>query len=118
MAALRPPGGGDPVTDCTGAELKDGSLVEDDMFGQGFARGLVACVGGGFNFMRWEKYGWQVWKITAAITSSTPQLFKKYNYRVVWADNSKGPTKLSVDSYAFGESARLNSWVILKAKQA
>ena len=51
MAALRPPGGGDPVTDCTGAELKDGSLVEDDTFGQGFARGLVACVGGGFNVL-------------------------------------------------------------------
>ena len=44
------------------------------------------------------------------------QLFKKFNYRVVWADKSKGPSKLAVESYAFGESVRLNSWVILKAK--
>ena len=68
-------------------------------------------------FMRWEKYGWQVGKITDVITNKTPQLFKKFNYRVVWADKSKGPTKLGVDNYAFGESAGLNSWVILKAKQ-
>ena len=68
-------------------------------------------------FMRWEKYGWQVGKITDVITNKTRQLFNKFNYRVVWADKSKGPTKLGVDNYAFGESAGLNSWVILKAKQ-
>ena len=52
------------------------------------------------------------------ITKNTPQLFKKFNYRVVWADKCKGPTKLAVDSYGFGESrARFNSWVILNAKQ-
>eukprot|EP00966_Prymnesium_polylepis_P294947 6811102-Prymnesium_polylepis.1 len=68
--------------------------------------------------MRWEKYGWQVGKITDVITKKTPQLFKKFNYRVIWADNQKGPSKLGVDSYGFhGESARINSWVILTAKQ-
>eukprot|EP00966_Prymnesium_polylepis_P336783 7391746-Prymnesium_polylepis.1 len=67
-------------------------------------------------FMRWETYGWQVGKITDIITQRTPQLFKKFNFRVVWADKSKGPCKLAVESYAFGESARLNSWVMLHAK--
>ena len=51
MAALRPPGGGETMKDRNGTELKEGSLVEDEIFGPGFARGVVACVGGGFNIL-------------------------------------------------------------------
>ena len=36
--------------------------------------------------MRWETYGWQMGKITGTITSATPQLLKKFNYRIVWAE--------------------------------
>ena len=65
-------------------------------------------------YMRWERYGWQLGQITDVITAATPRLFKKFNYRVMWADGKKGPMKLSVDSYAFGSAARFNSWVILR----
>ena len=64
-------------------------------------------------FFRWQKYGWQLGKITAEITNATPRLFKKFNYRVVWADQTKGPAKLGVDNYGHGASARYDSWVIL-----
>ena len=50
--------------------------------------------------MRWETYGWQMGKITGMVTSGTPRLIKKFNYRIVWADGSKGPAKLQVDNYA------------------
>jgi hypothetical protein len=67
--------------------------------------------------MRWEKpYGWQLGKITGEIDASTPRLVKKFNYRIVWSDGSKGPAKLAVDNYAHGDDARYNSWVILKQK--
>ena len=64
-------------------------------------------------YMRWETYGWQLGRITDVITSATPRLAKKFNYRIMWADGSKGPAKLAVDNYAYGTHARLNSWVIL-----
>ena len=51
MATLMKPGG-DPIKDSAGNEIKDGSLVADALFGQGFARGIVACEkGGGFNVL-------------------------------------------------------------------
>ena len=49
--------------------------------------------------MRWEKYGWQLGRITDIVTDATPRVFKKYNYRIIWADGSKGPAKLSVENY-------------------
>ena len=33
------------------------------------------------------------------VTSGTPRLIKKFNYRIVWANGSKGPAKLQVDNY-------------------
>ena len=33
-----------------------------------------------------------------------PRLFKKFNYRVVWADTAKGPTSLRVENYAHSVS--------------
>ena len=49
------------------------------------------------------------------ITQSTPRLFKSgFSHRVVWADGSKGPSKLTVEKYGCGESAQYNSWVVLK----
>ena len=51
-------------------------------------------------YMRWETYGWQVGKITSSVTNATPRLVKKFNYRIVWADGTKGPAKLQVDNYA------------------
>ena len=65
-------------------------------------------------YMRWEIYGWQLGKITGVITEATPRLFKKFNFRLVWADKTKGPGSLTVENYAYGPNARLNSWVILK----
>ena len=76
-------------------EKLDGSLVGENIY------------------LRWERYGWQLGKITAEGTKATPQLFKKFNFRVTWADGSKGPTKLAVESYAHGSDARYNSWVVL-----
>ena len=64
-------------------------------------------------YMRWETYGWQMGKITGMVTSATPRLVKKFNYRIVWADGSKGPAKLQVDNYGHGSHARYNSLVIL-----
>ena len=66
--------------------------------------------------MRWEKYGWQLGRILDVITSTsrTSRLFKNFNFRIVWADGSKGPAKLAVESYAYGADARFNSWVILQ----
>eukprot|EP00966_Prymnesium_polylepis_P158017 3652369-Prymnesium_polylepis.1 len=34
-------------------------------------------------YMRWETYGWQLGQITDVVTKKTPQLFKKFNFRVV-----------------------------------
>ena len=47
--------------------------------------------------MRWEKYGWQLSRITNIFTNATPCVFKKFNYRIIWADGRKGPAKLSVE---------------------
>ena len=63
--------------------------------------------------MRWETYGWHMGKITGIVTSVTPRLVKKCNYRIVWADGSKGPAKLQRQIYGHGPHARYNSWVIL-----
>ena len=67
--------------------------------------------------MRWEKYGWQLSRITNMFTNSSPtprpRVFKKFNYRIIWADGSKGPAKLSVESYGHGSDACYNSWTIL-----
>ena len=46
--------------------------------------------------MRWEKYGWQLGRITDIVTNATPRVFKKFNYRIIWADGSKGPAQSSV----------------------
>ena len=75
---------------------------------------LDSSLVGEYVYLRWEMYGWQLGKIAGVITKSTPQLFKKFNYRIAWADGSKGPSKLAVESYAQGSDARYNSWVILK----
>ena len=64
-------------------------------------------------YMRWEKYGWQLGRIYEQITPATPRLFAKFNYRIVWSDGARGPAKLAVDNYAFGEHAAYSSWVIL-----
>ena len=75
---------------------------------------LDARLVGEYVYLRWERYGWQLGKITGEITRSTPRLFLKFNYRITWADNNKGPSKLGVENYAYGIDARYNSWVILK----
>ena len=54
--------------------------------------------------MRWETYGWHMGKITGIVTSVTPRLVKKCNYRIVWADGSKGPAKLQVKTMAMGHT--------------
>lgn len=69
---------------------------------------------GEYIYLRWERYRWQLGKITDQITSSTPCLFAKFNFRVSWADGTKGPSKLDSENYAHGSEARYNSWVIMK----
>ena len=66
-------------------------------------------------YMRWETYGWQLGKITDIITKDTPRLIKKFNYRCMWADGSKGPAMLGVQNNAYGPDAHFNSWVVLEA---
>ena len=39
------------------------------------------------------------------------------NYRIKWADNSKGPASLKVDNYAHREDYALDSWVQLVCKE-
>ena len=63
--------------------------------------------------MRWEKYGWQLGRITDIVTNATPRVFKKFNYRIIWADSSKGPAKLSVENSSRVRCFCYNSWAIL-----
>jgi hypothetical protein len=106
--------------------------VNDEMFRQGFARGVVAVTGGGFNVLiDWRQRldadgspkpasrGTVHPTRSGVITQKTPQLFKKFNYRVVWADKSKGASKSSpsrVTPLANLCGSTPASWVILKAK--
>ena len=115
---------GDPITDSAGTEIKANTTVVDALFGDGITRGTVPLDHGkGVNVLidwfgprlNWETYGWQLGKITDVVDRSTPRLFAKYNFRVVWADRSKGPAKLAVDNYGGGSTARLNSWVLLES---
>ena len=115
----------------------------DSMFGEGIARGTVPLekgdrvnvqidcgsheepsklddtLVGSSVYMRWEKYGWQLSRITNMFTNSSPtprpRVFKKFNYRIIWADGSKGPAKLCVENYGHGSDARYNSWAILSS---
>ena len=100
-------GGGGRVTEVKW-HVPDGFKVADEP--EKLDGGLV----GDYVFMRWEQYGWQLGKITAQITNATPRLVKNFNYRITWADGSKGPSKLDAQSYAHGSEARYNSWVIMK----
>jgi|EP00966_Prymnesium_polylepis_P288395 hypothetical protein len=51
MPTLKAPGGA-AIKDSEGNEIMEGALVADELFGQGFARGVIACeTGGGFNVL-------------------------------------------------------------------
>ena len=78
---------------------------------------MDASLVGSMIYLRWKDYGWQLGRIYETITHATPRLFKKYNYRITWADNSKGPASLRVENYAHGEDASLDSWVLLVRKE-
>ena len=54
---------------------------------------LDASIVGKHIYMRWKDYGWQLGKVYEQFTNANPRLFKKFNYRVVWADTAKGPTR-------------------------
>ena len=46
-------------------------------------------------YFRWKGYGWQLGKIYETVTRATPRLFKKFNYRIQWADKTqRGPHRL------------------------
>ena len=79
--------------------------------------GVDASLVGKHIYMRWKDYGWQLGKVYEQITNANPRLFKKFNYRVVWADTAKGPTSLRVENYAHGSDAALDSWVVLERKE-
>ena len=70
-------------------------------------------------YLRWESpYGWMLGVIKEQITSATPRLFKKYNYRINWtSDCSKGPANLSLDNYSHGPTAPYNSWCLLHKEE-
>ena len=117
---------GRPLTDTAGNQLRTGQTITDQFLGDGIVRGTIPLdKGEGLNVL----IDWLGPKDTskpksrgaehltvkyALITNSTPRLFAKFNYRISWADNSKVPSKLGVESYAYGADARYNSWVILK----
>ena len=97
---------GDPLTDSAGNHLKTGQAADRRRVTEvkwsipdGFKVAdepaeLDARLVGEYVYLRWERYGWQLGKITGEITRSTPRLFLKFNYRITWADNNKGPSKL------------------------
>ena len=35
-------------------------------------------------------HGWQLGQVYETVTSATPRLAKKFNYRIKWAHNTKG----------------------------
>ena len=78
---------------------------------------------GRYIYLNWKDYGWSLGKVKEMITAKNPQLFKKYNVRVVWAVEGKlnnkcnGPCKLSLDAYKSGIDAPLDSWVFLDLDQ-
>ena len=102
---------GQPLTDADGQVLKVGSTVVDSMFGEGMARGTVPLekgdrvnvqidcgsheepsklddtLVGSSVYMRWEKYGWQLGRITDIVTNATPRVFKKFRTTALF-----GPT--------------------------
>ena len=66
-------------------------------------------------YLRWEKYGWQLGKISKMLDAKTaPRLIKKYNYHVSWDDGGKGATMLPLDAYKGGAEAGFNSWLLLE----
>ena len=58
---------------------------------------------------RWKDYGWQLGQVYEIVTSTTPRLAKKFNYRIKWDHNTKGQACLKLDNYASGEEAALDS---------
>ena len=56
---------------------------------------------GSMIYLRWKDYGWE------PITKATPRLFKKFNYRISWADSSKGPASLRVENCAHGVTEKM-----------
>mmetsp|Transcript_20190 Transcript_20190/g.48437 ORF Transcript_20190/g.48437 Transcript_20190/m.48437 type:complete len:137 (+) Transcript_20190:335-745(+) len=72
----------------------------------------VSCVGK-LVFFHWEKFGWQLGKVTELITAATPRLMRNFNVRVAWADG-RGPTMLDLDMFQSGDDAPTNSWVFLE----
>lgn len=66
-------------------------------------------------YMKWEKFGWQLGKVTDLITSATPRLARSFNVRVSWSDG-RGPCKLDLNIYAHGDDAPENAWVFLEQK--
>ena len=51
---------------------------------------------GGSVYMRWEKYGWQLGRITDIVIDATLCVFKKFNYRITWADGTARGQQSSV----------------------
>ena len=47
-------------------------------------------------YMRWEKYGWQLGRITDIVIDATLCVFKKFNYRITWADGTARGQQSSV----------------------
>ena len=97
--------------------------MNDEMFGQGFARGVVAVTGGSFNVLiDWRQRrdadgspkpasrGTVHLTRSGVITQKTPQLFKSSTIALFGLTRARGRAS------SFDESVRLNSWVILKAK--
>ena len=98
---------------CGSQEIRSGADARDSTFTVADEPILDERLVGKSVYMRWEKYGWQLGRIYEQITPATPRLFAKFNYRIVWSDGARGPAKLAVDNYAFGEHAAYSSWVIL-----
>ena len=64
-------------------------------------------------------HGWSLGTITHKITSATPRLFKKFNFKVKYIDGSIGPgQRLPLDNYASGPTAPYNSWCLLEKDEA
>ena len=78
---------------------------------------------GSIIYLRWDPpYGWCVGRIERMYTKDTPRLFKKYNYEIEWAAETRKKVSsdhmLSLDTYlgkTLGETAPAGSWQLLAA---
>ena len=94
----------------SGAAFESGATARAR--GQNDAEAAHACM----RTWRWQSRLNLMQQLSLARRPGGHCLFKKFNFRIMWADGHKGPAKLAVENYGYGTHAAYNSWVILQPK--